>query len=81
MVKGFDLWTEQLLLQVLRYASENEHLVIDYEKEDGVRFLGICLCTSKSAVCILQVVSVFLRHGARLGATTWATAEGKPEIQ
>ena len=26
-------------------------------------------------------MSVFLRHGARLGATTWATAEGKPEIQ
>ena len=40
MVKGFDLWTEQLLLQVLRCASENEHMVIDYEKEEEVCFLG-----------------------------------------
>ena len=39
MVKGFDLWTEQLLLQVLRCASENEHVVMDYEKEEEVSFL------------------------------------------
>ena len=40
MVKGFDLWTEQLLLQVLRCASENEHVVMDYEEEEVVCLLG-----------------------------------------
>ena len=34
MVKGFDLWTVQLLLQVSRYASENEHVVIYFEKHN-----------------------------------------------
>ena len=40
-----------------------------------------CLCIKGNFTTRYQVVTVFLRHGARLGATTWATAEGKPEIQ
>ena len=32
MEKGLGLWTVQLLLPVSRYASENEHVVIFFEK-------------------------------------------------
>merc|ERR1719150_2273381 len=63
----------------------NPHLVAtllqagaDLEQRDGK---GNRPLDRAIALGSVEVVTVFLRHGARLGATTWATAEGKPEIQ
>merc|ERR1719234_1405539 len=63
--------TPELVATLLQAGAE-------LEQRDGK---GIRPLDRAIALASVEVVSVFLRHGARLGATTWATAEGKPEIQ